>query len=226
MPGEVLINATPITKKSLADSVYHYLVEAILTGKLPDGTELSEVAIAAQLGVSRTPVHEAIRHLILDGLIEVLPNRAVQVAQFSPEDIAEVHEMHLLLEPAAAERAALRLPAEKLTKFRETADKLDRSYGKNGWLEQALDFDVHFHDQLAAACGNSRLQAEIAKYRRLARVFCRMIDNLPKLRTAFREHLPILEALERRDPPQARRAMETHIKARMEGVLEIHAHPR
>jgi DNA-binding GntR family transcriptional regulator len=97
---------------------------------------------------------------------------------------------------------------------------LTNSSRENGWADQALDFDVRFHDQLSAACGNRRLQAEIAKYRRLVRAFCRMLDHSPTLLRAFREHQSILEALERRDPLQARWTMEAHIVARMQATLE------
>jgi DNA-binding GntR family transcriptional regulator len=220
MPIDAVRKAPLIKRKSLADSVHQYLVEAILTGKLPGGTELSEVALAAELGVSRTPVHEAIRRMVPDRLIEVLPNRTVRVVWFGVEDLVEVYEMRKLLEPASAERAARRLSVEELAELRAAANALEKSSGKKGWIEQAFDFDDWFHTRLAAACCNGRLQAEIAKYRRLACVFCRMIDDFPRLLQAFREHLLILEAMERRDPFQARRAMEDHIESRMQAVLQ------
>ena len=98
------LDASPLTKTSLAESVYETLAEAILTGTLAGGSELSEVAVAAKLGVSRTPVHEAFRRLIHDGLIKLLPNRVAQVAKFTPKDVAEVYEMRAILEPAAVLR--------------------------------------------------------------------------------------------------------------------------
>jgi DNA-binding GntR family transcriptional regulator len=208
----------PIARTSLADSVYQHILEAILTGSLASGTELSEVALAAELGVSRTPIHEALRRLAADGLVDSLAHRQACVAHFSRQDIVEIYEMRSLLETAAAERAAKNLDAAELVELREALDALADS-GTRGWTSRALDFDVRFHDLLAAATRNERLGAEIAKYRHLVRAFCRMSGTPQNLRDAMHEHDRILQGLEARDPAAARRAMAAHIDARLAGVL-------
>jgi len=210
--------AGPITRTSLADSVYQQILEAILAGELTSGTELSEVALAAELGVSRTPVHEALRRLAADGLVDSLSHQA-RVAHFSRQDIVEIYEMRGLLETAAAERAAQHLDREQLAEVRSAIDALNASADSRGWTTRALDFDVRFHNVLAAATNNQRLRAEIAKYRHLVRAFCRMSGNPQNLREAMREHERIVDALEARDPAAARRAMAGHIQARLAGVL-------
>ncbi|MBY0527834.1 MAG: GntR family transcriptional regulator [Gemmataceae bacterium] len=210
----------PITRTSLGESVYQHILEAILTGGLRGGTELSEVALAAELSVSRTPVHEALRRLTADGLVEQLPNRQARVAAFARQDIQEIYEMRIVLECAAIERAAKRLGDAQLAELRQEADAIAEapSTARN-WSMRAIDFDIQFHDTLAAAAGNSRLHAEITKVRHLVRAFCRMSGYPDNLRQAMEEHCRILAALEGRDAAGARRAMAAHVQSRLDAVL-------
>jgi DNA-binding GntR family transcriptional regulator len=209
----------PIPRTSLAESVYQHILEALLAGHLPGGSELSEVDLAAELGVSRTPVHEALRRLAADGLVDRLAHRRARVARFARHDILEIYEMRTVLETAAAERAAQHLDPAQLAELRAAADALGAGGNARGWMARALDFDVRFHEVLAAATGNERLRAEIVKYRHLVRAFCRISGNADNLRQAMREHRRILDALEARDAAAARRAMAAHIDARLQAVL-------
>ena len=90
----------------LSDSVYETLLEAIISGKLARGTIVSEVSLAKQLEVSRTPVHDALRQLAKDGLVEQRAGRRAVIASFSKEDLFDIFEMRMLLESAGARRAA------------------------------------------------------------------------------------------------------------------------
>ncbi|MGE3809106.1 MAG: GntR family transcriptional regulator [Gemmataceae bacterium] len=217
-----LLATSPLSRSSLADSVYQRVLEAILSGALGPGAELSEVALAAELGVSRTPVHLALKHLVLDGLAEPMTNRQARVVQLGPAQIREIYEMRLLLEPAAAERAARRMPPEEREALRESAQVLAALKESASWPARAIEFDIRFHDALAAACGNERLRAEITKYRRLVRAFCRSSGSQENLTHAYQEHLEILAALEAQDGPRARQAMTAHIEKRMHAVLAMH----
>jgi GntR family transcriptional regulator, rspAB operon transcriptional repressor len=209
----------PISKTSLVESVYAHLLEAILTGALPSGTELSELTLAAELGVSRTPIRSALLRLAADGLIEHLANRRDRVARFTHDDIREIYEMRTILECAAAEKATRLLDEKQLSELRAEADALADAPNSRNWSTQAIDFDIRFHDLLAAAVGNERLRKEITKYRYLVRAFCRISGNPENLRQAMEEHRRILSALEARDPTAARRAMAAHIAARLQAVL-------
>jgi GntR family transcriptional regulator, rspAB operon transcriptional repressor len=209
----------PISKTSLAESVYQRILEAILTGMLPGGTELNEVTLAGELGVSRTPVHEALQRLVADGLVEHLPNRRDRVAQFSRDDVREIYEMRIILEGAIAERAARRLDAEELASLQSEADALAAAANGRNWTARVLDFDLRFHNVLATASGNQRLRADITRYRHLVRAFWRMSGRVENLRQAMEEHRRILRALEARDPAAARRAMIAHVEARLQAVL-------
>ena len=208
----------PLARTSLADGAYQELLEAILTGRLRGGTELSEVALAAELEVSRTPVHEALRRLNADGLVRIGSSGTACVAEFTRDDVVEIYEMRRVLEAAAAEQASSRLSDEQLTELSDAMTALaDRD--ARGWKTKALEFDVVFHDAIAAACGNDRLRGEIRKYRHLVRAFCRMSGNPENLLAACDEHRIILAALTARDAQGARMSMSAHIDARLAAVL-------
>jgi len=208
-----------VARASLADAVYETLMEAILGGRYASGAELTEVALAAELGVSRTPVHEALKRLAIDGLVEPMSNRQSRVVRLTEPQVREIYEMRLLLEPAAAERAAERLDPGQLETLREAARTIASSTSRPNWALRAIEFDIRFHDALAAACGNERLRAEITKYRRLVRAFCRATSSPENLQQAFAEHLEILNALELCDGAAAHWAMTAHIEARMRAAL-------
>jgi DNA-binding GntR family transcriptional regulator len=209
-----------VTRAPLADAVYETIMDAILGGHYSGGTELTEVSLAAELGVSRTPVHEALKRLAVEGLVEPMTNRQSRVVRLTAQRVREIYEMRLLLEPAAAERAAERLDPAQLEALRETARGLAAATGRPNWAIHAVEFDIRFHDTVAAACGNERLRADITRYRRLVRAFCRATGSPENLRQALAEHLEILGALEKCDGVAAHWAMTAHIEARMRAALE------
>jgi DNA-binding GntR family transcriptional regulator len=214
-----LASRGPIKRTSLADAVYETLLEAILRGQLQPGAELSAVALAQQLEVSRTPVTEALQRLTHDGLVEQTNHHQPRVVTLSRKDVTEIYELRKQLEGAAAEYAATRISEEVLRDLRQKATRLAAAHSAVDWPTQAIDFDLHFHDCLAAASGNRRLSEDIARYRRLVRCFCRMTGNDANLQAAFQEHLAILDALENRKPVAARKAMVNHISRRLQVVL-------
>ncbi len=208
-----------VTRAPLADAVYETIMEGILGGYYASGAELTEVSLAAELGVSRTPVHEALKRLAVDGLVEPMTNRQSRVVLLTASQVREIYEMRMLLEPAAAERAAERLDPAQLEALRASAQGLVASTSRPNWALHAMEFEVRFHESLAAACDNERLRAEIAKYRRLVRAFCRAAGSPDNLRQAFAEQLEVLTALERGDGVAAHWAMTNHITARMRAAL-------
>ncbi len=213
------LNSGNISRASLADSVYETLLEAMIHGRLAAGAELNEVALARQLDVSRTPVHEALRRLVADGLVKACGRRRLCVAALSHDEVREVYAMRRLLEGAATEMAAERMTDEALTELRRAADSLAANDRAIDWTAKALRYDLEFHDAIAAACGNGRLREDISRYRLLVRGLCRMTGTVDNLHEALAEHVVILEALEARDGPAARDAMAFHIDARLACVL-------
>ena len=208
-----------LSRTFLVEAAYDALLENILSGSLPSGTTVSEVSLAKDLNVSRTPIHQALARLAKDGLIEHRSGLQPRVARFSREDIIEIYDMRLLLETAATQRAAKRMDSRLLADLTRDADALAAQPDGPEWTRQALDFDLRFHDAIAAASGNRRLRQEIAKYRLLVRAFCRMTGNSENLREALKEHQVVLKALADRQPVAAGQAMAHHVQKRVDAVL-------
>ena len=191
--------------------MYEAILERILRGTLAPGTVLSAVRWAEKLEVSRTPVHEALRMLTADGLVENPAGRRAQVANFTRDDLWEIFEMRRILEGPAAELAAGRMDGRQLAPLREASDALAAADESEDWMKRWSDFDEQFHAVIAASCGNTRLQRDIDRYRLVHRGFNRIGTDYQSLQGAHAEHVEILAALEERDGKAARAAMEKHI---------------
>ena len=200
-----------IESTRLSDTAYETLVGAILSGRLAPGTIVSELELARQFNVSRTPVHDALRQLTKDGLVVQEMNRRAMIATFTAEDVHDIFEMRKLLEGEAAKRAATRLDRVAQSALRQSTDKIAASFGNGGLVTRWADFDEMFHMTIAGACGSRRLEQDIARYRLLHRTFNRLTTTPEVLRQALAEHYRILNALERRDAKSAAAEMVAHI---------------
>lgn len=196
---------------SLVDSVYETLLEAIVSGRVQSGTILSEVVVAEQLQVSRTPVHDALRQLAKDGLVERSNNRRAKVTRFTRDDVYEIFELRKYLEGPAAELAALRMDRRQLQPLRDMADQLASQPRDEAWRMAWAHFDEQFHHTIAMASGNHRLTRDIGRYRLLHRGFNKTKTELASLEQALAEHYEILDAIETHDTVRARESMIAHI---------------
>lgn len=201
-----------IERSRLSDSVYETLLEAIVAAKLPPGAIVSEVALSKQLEVSRTPVHDAMRQLAKDGLIEQRAGRRAIITAFSKEDVHDIFEMRKLLEGEAARRAAERIDRATLAHLRAMADELKATPDHEDYLSRWADFDAEFHEAIAKASGSARLWQDITRYRLLHRGFNKLAATVESLQQAMGEHTQILDALEKRDGETASRLMVEHIR--------------
>jgi len=196
----------------LSDAVYETLFDAILSGRLVAGAIVSEVSLAKQMEVSRTPVHDALRQLAKDGLVEQQAGRRAVIARFSRDDVADIFEMRKILEVEAARRSAARIDRATLAALRALADDLKANRGKADWLAHWSAFDENFHDAIAKASGSQRLYQDIVRYRILHRGFNKLNANIDNLQRALDEHIRILDALEKRDADSAAKGMLEHIQ--------------
>ena len=201
-----------IERTRLSDTVYETLLEAITSGKMAPGAIVSEVALSKQLRVSRTPVHDALRQLAKDGLVEQRAGRRAIITSFSQEDVHDIFEMRKLLESEAARRAAERVEPASVAKLRAMGEELRTNPDKTDFVTRWADFDDAFHDAIAKASGSVRLWHDIARYRLLHRGLNKMATNVEVLQTALDQHLQILDALALRDGDTAARLMLGHIQ--------------
>lgn len=200
----------PLQIESVVDRVYAALRVRIVAGELARGTKLRQEALAEELGVSRTPLREALRRLAAEGLVEFLPNRGARVAQLGLEQIRAAYEARLALEPGAARLAARRRPATELRAMREAiADQRRRQRSHGAYAASRA-----FHLALVRATGNAYLIrfAETLWVPGLAEaIYERQAAYPDALRNDVPEHLAILEAVEAGDAERAAALTRAHI---------------
>lgn len=217
------LKLTPVSAEnatSLANAVYEAVLQGIMSGRLTPGMVLSEVALAKQLQVSRTPVHDALRQLAKDGVVEQSTGRRARVARFTRDDLFEIFELRKFLEGPAAELAAGRMDHRQIGPLRVMADELTADTAAPDWLQRWIAFDEVFHNTIAESSGNRRLAHAISRYRLVHRGFNPLNTNAESLQQALREHCLILDALAARDAIRAREAMVQHISAWQQYFVE------
>jgi DNA-binding GntR family transcriptional regulator len=206
--------------KPLRELVFESLREAIFQGTLRPGERLMEIQLAEEMGVSRTPVREAIRKLELEGLAVMVPRKGAYVAGLSMKDIIEVFEIRGALEGLAAELAAERITEEELEELERDLVKTTESID-SGDLSRYVAMDIDFHGQLYKASRNERLTQIINNLREKIQRFRTTSLSLPgRMKAALEEHKKIVEAVSGRDGILARRLAEEHIENAENSLME------
>lgn len=205
-----------------SDKAYQTLLDEIVEGALQPGTVLAEVEQAARLGVSRTPLREALSHLRKDGLVEPLAGRGLIVTAVSVDDIVELYELRQPLEQQAARLAAQRgnpqVFAQIAAELRESeklissgAEGIRAYYQLNERLDRAIEDSISSTYLVNALKG---LHLHLARIRRLSR------QNVDRLRAAAIETLVIVEAIVNRDAELAASATHVHLQQSLRNSLE------
>ncbi len=201
--------------KPLRDVVFETLRDAIIKQVLKPGERLMEIQLADEMGVSRTPVREAIRKLELEGLVVMVPRKGAYVAGVSMKDIHEVYEVRAALEMLAVTLAAERITDEELDALERQVLK-ESEAEKNG-DENALDniiyIDSTFHDIIYQAAHNQRLvQFVNILQEQLQRFRAASLSRPGRSKTALLEHKQIVEALAERNGDLAAKLAKEHIE--------------
>ena len=198
---------------TLVDEVYQQILLQIVRGELHGGTELKSTQLAQSLGVSRTPVVQALQRLAADGLVLLEVNKRAVVRPGAENWLVEIHQMRELLEPHAAAQAATTIPAEELAELQRLADEAE-PHRSPEWAAAAEQFDFALHLTIARHAGNFALGEAIRKcwsFKRLS--YLAMPERPETLEKGYREHLAVLQALRVRDPETARAAMLFHLRS-------------
>ena len=148
----------------LRDVVFNTLRQAILRGELKPGERLMEIQLANKLGVSRTPIREAIRKLELEGLVLMIPRRGAEVAQITEKSLRDVLEVRQALEELAVKLACLRMTPEGVTELKKAAAEFERVLGDED-ITVVAGADVAFHDVIYMATDNERLISLLNNFR-------------------------------------------------------------
>jgi len=196
----------------LREVVSEALRQAIVTGTLKPGERLMEIQLAEELGVSRTPIREAIRRLELEGFLVMIPRRGTYVADLSIKDINEVFEIRTALDVLAAGLAAERITEEEL----EQMERLLVQIGEYIEAEDAdgiVDADTQFHDILYRASRNDRLVGIISNLREQFTRFRSVSMAYPgRIGNTLDEHRRLVEAIGQRDVEQAQQCAREHLE--------------
>ncbi len=195
------------------DAVYEQILLGIVRGELTAGAELKSTLIAQQLGVSRTPVVQALQRLASDGLVNLEMNKRAVVRNGAENWLVELHELRELLEPPAAARAAERITADDLARL-DTLAVTARPHSSVDWPHLAQQFDFALHLTIADRAGNFALREAIRKIWAFKRISYLAAPEKPAtLERGYGEHLALLEALRNHDGETARAAMLFHLRS-------------
>ncbi|WP_338817881.1 HTH-type transcriptional repressor RspR [Moorella thermoacetica] len=203
--------------------VYEEIKEAIINNTLKPGTMLQERIIAEKLGVSRTPVREALRRLNSEGLIELIPGKGATVTKITIEDIREIMQVREPLECLAVKLAAERIQPRDIKFLEELLADWEREINNPGNIDfQFLSAkDIAFHEHIIKVAGNKRLAYILNILRdQIHRITFLTQDNRNRIETSNPQHLRILEALKQRDPLGAEQSMRQHMQSIKEYYFE------
>ena len=206
--------------KSLRGQVFDKIRSDILKGRYQKGDELVECTIGKEMGVSRTPVREAIRQLELEGLVQLIPNKGAFVTGISARDVRDIYLIRSRLEGLAARMAAEHISSEQLAEMEETI-VLSDYHVKKEHFEQVCEMDGKFHKLLYAASGSRILEHTLTDFHQyVQRVRMASITNRIRMHKSNSEHEKILEAIRNKDGDQAEKVAAEHISNTVENLKQ------
>lgn len=206
------------TEKSLRGQVFDKIRSDILNGKYKRGEELVESSIGKELGISRTPVREAIRQLELEGLVQLVPNKGAFVTGISEKDVRDIYLIRERLEGLAARMAAKNITPELLDAMEETV-VLSEYHAKKEHYEQVCEMDSKFHKLLYKASGSRILEHTLTDFHQyVQRVRMASIMKKRRMEKSNDEHDAILTAIREHDEEKAELVATRHISNTVENL--------
>ena len=206
------------TEKSLRGQVFDKIRSDILNGKYKRGEELVESSIGKELGISRTPVREAIRQLELEGLVQLVPNKGAFVTGISEKDVRDIYLIRARLEGLAARMAAKNITPELLDAMEETV-VLSEYHAKKEHYEQVCEMDSKFHKLLYKASGSRILEHTLTEFHQyVQRVRMASIMKKRRMEKSNDEHDAILTAIREHDEEKAELVATRHISNTVENL--------
>lgn len=201
--GEPLVRNASMTVTELVR-------KAIVEGRVAPGERLKEEELARELGISRTPVREALLILQAEGLVDAAPNRGATVRAHSAEDLEELYELRALLEGYAARRAARRIDDEAIRRLEESCDRFAALQGAT--VEEIVAENAHFHALVLEAAGSTRLAGMVRSVVELPLVYRSYFSYSPEQTgISLHYHRQITAALARHDAERAELVMKEHV---------------
>lgn len=206
-----------LTRREFA---YTRIKDAIRNSQLKPGEPLTETRLSKLLGISRTPVREALQQLVQEGLAESVPGHAVTVANRTIQDLFDVLHIRSLLEPEQARLVAEAITDEQLEALETVTERLVRTAQRHDLLNWAVE-DAAYHEILKEACPNRLLSETVIQLKTRVHHMANIDTHTDpaRLKACTEEHRAVVEALKTRDGNLAREAMEAHIDALTNSLL-------
>ncbi len=203
----------------LRDVVFNTLRQEILTGKLKPGERLMEIHLANKLGVSRTPIREAIRKLELEGLVIMIPRRGAEVAQITFKSLEDVMEVRRALDVLAIELACDRMTKDELEKLKQACENFS-AVAKTDDTRKIAEADVAFHDIIVLSTGNTRLIQLVNNLsEQMYRYRFEYLKDQTNHDTLMQEHLEMYQSIQRKDKETAARTVRKHIDNQEKAII-------
>lgn len=204
----------------LRDVVFNTLRQAILRGELKPGERLMEIQLANKLGVSRTPIREAIRKLELEGLVLMIPRRGAEVAEITEKSLRDVLEVRDALEVLCVDLACDRISDEDIESLKEAAKEFELAL-QGGDVTEYAEADVKFHDIIYHATENQKLIQLLYNLReQMYRYRVEYLKRKEVHKILLEEHEHIIECIEKKDKEAAKIAISTHIENQAKTVSD------
>lgn len=203
---------------SIRDAAYKHLRQAILSGVLLPGKRISEPALAEQLGLSRTPIREALQYLAKEGLVDIIPHKGARVRRLSLQEIKEVYQVRAVLEAEGARLAALYATPQQLMHIESLLETLHQIDPQD--FSGQRQADMAFHAAFVAAGHNKTLEQLFNDLQASLSLLRNYTSNLSQSPDTRQQHQNILEAIRHQWPDQAANAAKTHVLFFLDLILE------
>lgn len=215
------LKLNPNSPLPLKDVVYETLRNAILKGELKPDVRLMEIHLADELGVSRTPVRQAVRLLEKEGLAVIYPRRGALVAHMSVKDLEDVIEMRIALDVLAVKKTCENADTDTIKKLEEEVVAFEEAM-KTDDIRKIVEKDEAFHNIIYDCASNPKLTKAIVGLReQMYRYRFKYIREKSMMSTLIAEHKQILEAIKNRDKDAATEAMTIHLTNQHEAVKQM-----
>ena len=203
-----------VTDRTLQAFVARQIRREILEGSLAPGARVKHVEVARRLGVSTTPVREALRELRTEGLLDGDPHHGMSVYRPSMEDLDDIYRIRLLLEPEGARRAAIYIHERELEEGRKLLGKMDGVTDAAEWTA----LNRLFHNMINASARRPRLSGILDALRAISELYVMtsLVQEPDRLKDSSREHYELLEACSERDGERAAAIMAAHLASTLE----------
>ena len=205
----------------LRDVVFNTLRQAILRGELKPGERLMEIQLANKLGVSRTPIREAIRKLELEGLVLMIPRKGAEVADITEKSLRDVLEVRKALEELAVQLACEKITQEELEELEKAGENFKKVLKRSKDITEVAEADVRFHDVIYMATDNQKLIHLLNKLReQMYRYRVEYLKNPDVHEQLTQEHEEIVYHIKRREKVEATAVTCQHIDNQVSAVTD------